>query len=1647
MLKKLTLILMIVTISLSIFAWEINQQADFPVIIYDVQTIGSDVWVVGSGGGVAHSTDGGENFSFVQTPAFNQATDTHITTYSVDFYDQNNGIIVGKDGLLMKTTDGGQNWATNTQIADLFGTADIESVVYHSDGKVWVSGYGGKIGYSSDFGENWVLQTSGTSNSLYSISVNENGRGFVAANNGSSNDATYLYTSDFGQNWEVVHPDIDGDPTLFSVKQIGDEVIFTGDDGYIGISHDGGQTFTHHPLAGGDGIRMYDVVMNGSTGYAVGWKSTILKTTDNWDTFESVENNFGTYFSAIDFDENQNLIAVGWQGTIVKSSDEGVTWVNKAVPSYDIYASSFAGNTLWLVGDKGMIRKSTDNGASFEDVFIPNSRGTYYSVYAKNDNEVFVTGKTSGNIYHTIDGGQNWDTFTFANASGSTKLYKILFTSDQIGYVFGYADFCAKTTDGGESWNLLTNNFQSSERIYSAEFFDDNTGFVGGKNGNLYYTNDGGDNWTYLALGTDDIKSISFKDQNNGILTTYDSQILYTHNGGLTVSDWAISSENATDHILGSYYDDNIALTCGYSNDDSNIGNDFAILASDNDGESWNEESFNDLTFNPTRLTSIVSTGSKYIVTGKNGVILSKDAIQNTEPDLFISEYIEGSASNKAVEIFNGTGSDVDLSQYSVKLAPNGGDWGNVCDMTGILADGDVYVIANSGSDDAILAVADTTSNITYFNGDDALGLFKNDIQIDAIGVQGVDPGSAWDVAGITNATKNHTLVRKPDVSQGDLDWTASAGTNADDSEWIVYDQNTFEYLGSHTHNGGNVDYVATPIITPNGEDFTDPIDVEISCSTENAIIYYTLDGSDPNDSTDPDNTSAVYTAPINISETTTLKAAAYAQGMEPSTIATAQFNHIVIVQVANINDLRAGNTDGTVYQLTGEAVITYQQSYRNQKYIQDASAAILIDDNNNVITTEYNIGDGITNLTGTLSEYGNMIQFIPSQDPGVASSTGNEIVPEVVSLSDLTNNFADYQSELIKVENVSFENGGDIFANGQVYNVTDSEQNGFGFRTTFYNVNYIGGTIPNYNVDIVGICNSKNDGNYFTARDSSDFSLNAPDETIIVTSPNGGESWQQNSTHPITWTSANFEGQIKIELLTDGRNKRTRSVVLVDSLENSGTWSWNIPSDLETGDLYTIKISDSQDGDPFDVSDADFSVIAPAEPPVIVINEIMYNPATSLGNDADYEYLELYNAGTSEANLTGWTIQNACTYSFEDGTTLPVNGYLVVALNPQMIMDHYAIENVVGPFNGALNNSGETIELHNAESEIVDEVTYSDSDPWPTSPDGQGPSLELISPELDNSLAENWQASFVADGTPGIANTVVPVAVPHTIYEIQFTENEDGTSDLVGERVQTSGIITAIFNNGFFMQDGEGAWNGIMVNSSVEDAQLGQEITLDATVSEANNQTTLNEIANVVLGDINDLPAPVEITTNTVATDEAYEGVLVKVSNAICTNDSLGYGEWEIDDNSGPCRVDDMGYAFTPQLQTYYDVTGVVNYSYSNFKLEPRDADDITIITDNNDEHNQIYSVKLIGNYPNPFNPQTTIAFTTKETGNVSIVIYNVVGQKIRTLVNKSYNSGQHRVVWNGKNDFNKTVGSGIYFYNMRNGKYTSTKKMILLK
>jgi len=160
--------------------------------------------------------------------------------------------------------------------------------------------------------------------------------------------------------------------------------------------------------------------------------------------------------------------------------------------------------------------------------------------------------------------------------------------------------------------------------------------------------------------------------------------------------------------------------------------------------------------------------------------------------DLIISEYVEGDSHNKAIELFNPSEVEIDLTPYTMELYNNGATEPNQeLNLTGSIPQGGTYVIGNSQATPALQNLSDVTSQLTWYNGNDALVLSKNGEAIDIVGVVGQDPGDAWTVFS-GGAMAEHTLVRKPNVGHGTTDWEESQ------AQWDSYPQDTFDFLGSH---------------------------------------------------------------------------------------------------------------------------------------------------------------------------------------------------------------------------------------------------------------------------------------------------------------------------------------------------------------------------------------------------------------------------------------------------------------------------------------------------------------------------------------------------------------------------------------------------------------------------------------------------------------------------------------------------------------------------------------------------------------------------------------------------------------------------------------------------------------------------------
>ena len=167
--------------------------------------------------------------------------------------------------------------------------------------------------------------------------------------------------------------------------------------------------------------------------------------------------------------------------------------------------------------------------------------------------------------------------------------------------------------------------------------------------------------------------------------------------------------------------------------------------------------------------------------------------------DLIISEYIEGDSHNKAIEIHNPSPLTIDLTAYTVEVYNNGAtEPTQALDLEGQLLPGGVFVIGNSQSDPYMQSLATVFSQVTWYNGNDAIVLRKDGVAIDIMGAIGVDTGDPWTVTS-GGAMAEFTLVRKPNVGHGTTDW------NEGMTQWDSYPQDTFDFLGEHSATCGGL--------------------------------------------------------------------------------------------------------------------------------------------------------------------------------------------------------------------------------------------------------------------------------------------------------------------------------------------------------------------------------------------------------------------------------------------------------------------------------------------------------------------------------------------------------------------------------------------------------------------------------------------------------------------------------------------------------------------------------------------------------------------------------------------------------------------------------------------------------------------------
>lgn len=211
---------------------------------------------------------------------------------------------------------------------------------------------------------------------------------------------------------------------------------------------------------------------------------------------------------------------------------------------------------------------------------------------------------------------------------------------------------------------------------------------------------------------------------------------------------------------------------------------------------------------------------------------------------------------------------------------------------------------------------------------------------------------------------------------------------------------------------------VAAPVFAPVAGLYYTAQNVAITCETADAIIHYTLDG------TAPTAQSPIYSAPIAVNTTTTIKAIAV-KGTDNSTVASATYTFPV--EVANIAAFKAASTatNSTVYKITGDVTFVFENGANI--YVQDTTGGLLIYDNpqTNMISRTYNEGDVISGgVYGSYTLYNGLVELIPTKDLAASTTNTGAVAPILATVADIKANYAQFESKLVKISDVTFAGG-----------------------------------------------------------------------------------------------------------------------------------------------------------------------------------------------------------------------------------------------------------------------------------------------------------------------------------------------------------------------------------------------------------------------------------------------------------------------------------------------------------------------------------------------------------------------------------------------------------------------------------------------
>ena len=969
--------------------------------------------------------------------------------------------------------------------------------------------------------------------------------------------------------------------------------------------------------------------------------------------------------------------------------------------------------------------------------------------------------------------------------------------------------------------------------------------------------------------------------------------------------------------------------------------------------------------------------------------------------NLFFSEAAEGSSNNKYLEIYNPTAAAVDLTGYafpSVSNAPDNGvgnyDFWNTFPAGASVAPGDVYIIAHPSADPTILAQADHTFTFLS-NGDDGFMLVQGDetsfVQIDAVGDWNGDPGSGWEVAGVANGTQNHTIVRKSSVQSGNAgDWVTSAGTNADDSEWIVLPSNDWTSLGAHTFDGCGA--------------------AVLGCTNPNATNY--------NADATQDDGSCLFDNACNV-DGVVVEASSFQY--VPSALSVQPGQTVVWVNLGGTHDVN-GDLDSQTGMSFGNPEAFYIAPVTG-----DASGVCIGSFTFNtpgVYTYDCSIGShaalGMV-ATVTVGTGGCTNAAAPNYNPAADYDDGSCIEVNLTTIADIQLG----QETGIFTDSVVVTRG---IVTG-VYGSNVSIQDGQGAYSGLW---LFSPDVPVQLGDEVEVTGAVSE--YF---DKTQISTPAtvilsqgnalPAAEVLATLDAGAEPWEGvlvQVTGAVTnpslgfgeWALSDGSGDLAVD--DAGFDAIGAGLVgLGNQLQVTGALDFSFSAfKLQPRDVADVLLYGCTNA-----GAANYNALATIDDGSCIIEggECGLFISEYAEGSSNNKYLELYNPTGSPIFLDEYTFgncSNGCddlmmsnsitdnvdfwTFNFPAGSQVAPGGTFIVAhptADPIILAvadmtytylsngdDAYVLVNIAGGDTtvvdiigdlGADPGSGFAVAgvLNATQNNTLvrkPEVSTGNGGDWAASAGTNEIDTEwIINPSDDwtNLGIHTFNGACAVDNTgctdPGAVN-YDPTATEDDgscIFIPNLTVQEIQGSAFSGT-VVTSGVVTAVYpNNGalagqpsFVIQNGTGANSAIWVIGS--GVAVGDQVEVAGNVSEVYGLRQILSAVPTIQSSGNALPAA-EMLMPSAINDEQWECVLVEMTGT-ASGITAAFGEWNLSDGTGQGMVASLGYnavndsvdvagVMTPlvELGLNYRVTGPNFFSYSNWKLCPRDSSDVVRI------------------------------------------------------------------------------------------------------